>query len=290
MSREDEKPLMMIGAIIRLRNLLLAGGALVLVGCSDAEHASSAGVQQGPSASSALVELRDLEPNEAVARLRSTGFSGPVEVRYNEGCSPGNGKGKIYRQEPPLRADVDFEAPILLYSGCFDVVFDLSAGGGINPVLDSPAERTDSSYRYNLKAYNSLEFTAVPDSGYALDSLKINGERIAIPSDLKFRISEITEAHTVELEFVEIPPQSQPSAPVSYSIKARVLFGSCTISPQGNVSVKEGADQTFSIAPSPGAITALTVNGAPAVCNQAGCTYTFKDVRADHSIEAICNN
>lgn len=290
MSREDEKPLMMIGAIIRLRNLLLAGGALLLVGCSDAEQASSAGVQQAPSASSALVELRDLEPNEAVARLRSTGFSGPVEVRYSEGCSPGNGKGKIYRQEPPLRADVDLEAPILLYSGCFDVVFDLSAGGGINPVLDSPSERTGSPYRYNLKAYNSLDFTAVPDSGYALDSLKINGEPIAIPSDLKFRISEITKAHTVELEFVEIPPPSQPSAPASYTINASVLFGLCTISPQGKVRVEEGADQTFSIAPSPGLIVALTVDGAPAVCNQAGCTYTFKDVRADHSIEAICNN
>ena len=286
MSREDEKPLMMIVAIIRLRNLLLAGGALLLVGCSDAEQASSAGVQQAPSASSALVELRDLEPNEAVARLRSTGFSGPVEVRYNEGCSPGNGKGKIYRQEPPLRADVDLEAPILLYSGCFDVVFDIEGKGRIEPVLDSPSERTDQPNHFNLKAYNSLDLTAVPDVGYVLDGVMINGEKRLVSSS--FRIPEIVKDYAVEIRFVEIASDPEPSPPVTHTITSTVLFGACAISPLGAIVVNEGANQQFAITPTAGVVQTLSVDGVPVACNQAGCTHTFTDVRSDHSLEVIC--
>ena len=288
MSREDEKPLMMIVAIIRLRNLLLAGGALLLVGCSDAEQASSAGVQQAPSASSALVELRDLEPNEAVARLRSTGFSGPVEVRYNEGCSPGNGKGKIYRQEPPLRADVDLEAPILLYSGCFDVVFDIEGKGRIEPVLDSPSERTDQPNHFNLKAYNSLDFTAVPEAGYVLDDVLVNGERMLVFAGSSFRIPEIVKDHSVEIRFVEIASDPEPSPPVTHTITSTVLFGACAISPLGAIVVNEGANQQFTITRTAGVVQTLSVDGVPVACNQAGCAHTFFDVRSDHFLEVIC--
>ncbi len=260
-----------------------------LVGCSDAKTQSSSGLLNQAGEATTLVELRDLSPQGAMDRLRSIGFKGQVEIIDNKGCAPGNGSGKIYRHDPPLGAEVGVDDSIMLYSGCFDVVFDIEGKGRIEPVLDSPSERTDQPNRFNLKAYNSLDFTAVPEFGYVLDDVMINGEKMLISSGSSFRIPEIVKDHSVEIRFVEIAADPEPSPPVTHTITSTVLFGACTISPLGAIVVNEGANQQFTITPTAGVVQTLSVDGAPVACNQAGCTHTFTDVRSDHSLEVICS-
>ncbi len=270
-----------------------------LVGCSDAKTQSSSGLLNQPGEAATLVELRDLSPQGAIQRLRSIGFKGQVEIIDNGGCAPGNGLGKIYRHDPPLGAEVGVDESILLYSGCFDVVFDIEGKGQIEPVLDSPSERTDQPNRFNLKAYNSLDFTAVPEAGYVLDDVLINGEKMLVSAGSSFRIPEIVKDYAVEIRFVEIAADPEPApAPIpdpapapraTYTITSTVLFGTCTISPLGAIVVNEGANQQFAITPTAGVVQTLSVDGVPVACNQAGCTHTFTDVRSDHSLEVICS-
>ena len=69
-----------------------------------------------------------------------------------------------------------------------------------------------------------------------------------------------------------------------YTIKATAGAGG-SISPSGNVSVREGRDQTFTITPDKGyAVAKVLVDGKSV---GAVKSYTFKNVTKDHTIEAI---
>ena len=58
-----------------------------------------------------------------------------------------------------------------------------------------------------------------------------------------------------------------------------------TVSPSGNVSVREGRDQTFTITPDKGyAVAKVPVDGKSV---GAVTSYTFKNVTKDHTIEAV---
>jgi hypothetical protein len=75
----------------------------------------------------------------------------------------------------------------------------------------------------------------------------------------------------------------------TYTVAASVLAGDCTISPSGDVSVTEGADQSFTITVNSGVVDLLDVDSTPTACDQAGCSYSFVGVAADHTIDVICN-
>ena len=69
-----------------------------------------------------------------------------------------------------------------------------------------------------------------------------------------------------------------------YTIKATAGAGG-SIAPSGNVSVREGRDQTFTITPDKGyAVAKVLVDGKSV---GAVKSYTFKNVTKDHTIEAI---
>ncbi len=129
--------------------------------------------------------------------------------------------GKIYRHDPPLGAEVGVDESILLYSGCFDVVFDIEGKGRIEPVLDSPSERTDQPNRFNLKAYNSLDFTAIPEAGYVLDDVLINGEKMLVSAGSSFRIPEIVKDYCGRDPIRRDCSGSRASPPLRYPTQLR---------------------------------------------------------------------
>ena len=90
---------------------------------------------------------------------------------------------------------------------------------------------------------------------------------------------EITQAETV------IPKrQSSGSGYSYYAIKATAGAGG-SISPSGNVSVREGRDQTFTITPDKGyAVANVKIDGKSI---GAVKSYTFENVRRTHTIEVI---
>ncbi|MBO7651763.1 MAG: T9SS type A sorting domain-containing protein [Bacteroidales bacterium] len=75
-------------------------------------------------------------------------------------------------------------------------------------------------------------------------------------------------------------------ASASFTITASVTgFG--TIDPSGEVSVAEGADQTFTMTPMSGfALASLMVDGVDQISQVVNNTYTFENVSADHTIVA----
>ena len=97
---------------------------------------------------------------------------------------------------------------------------------------------------------------------------------------------ELTADQTVTVVFAENPV---PAPTTAYTIIATLLGGDCAISPTGAVSVNEGADQSFDITVNSGVIQFLEVDGALEACNQFGCSYTFNNVAADHTLDVLCN-
>ena len=283
------------------RVIFLAIASVSVGSCSNGGPSSSSGADQlataaSESAGTAIPEVRDLPFEQAVSVLRSWGFSGQVTEVDNGKCVSGNRPGEVYRQEPPVGQVTASLSEVKLYTGCFDVVFSVSAGGDIEAVLDDPAERTGVANRFNLKAYNSLDFTVAADSGYSLESVSVNGSTLAAQAGGGYRLPELTSDHTVAVVFSEDPeptpePEPTPSPPAvtSYTITAILLGGDCAISPTGAVSVTEGADQSFDITVNSGVVQLLDVDGVVEACNQFGCTYTFNNVAADHTLNVLCN-
>ena len=82
-------------------------------------------------------------------------------------------------------------------------------------------------------------------------------------------------------------PQATPEQtpePQMWGISALAGTGG-SISPSGTSQVEAGGSLTYTITPDPGyELSALQVDGSPV---EAGNTYTFTDVQADHSIYAV---
>ena len=185
---------------------------------------------------------------------------------------------------------------MVIYAGCFDISFSVSTGGSIKVITDDPAERTDLAHRFNLKAYNSLDFTVVTQSNYSLVSVLVNGAKITPRANQRYRLPELTSDQNVSIVFSEDPapapapaPAPDPAPAVTYTITATLLGGDCTVSPSGAVTVNEGANQDFDITVNSGVVQFLEVDGGVEACNQFGCTYTFNNVVADHTLDLLCN-
>jgi len=261
--------------------------------CSNGGPSSSSGTDQlatdvSQSPATAIPEVRDRPFEQAVSVLRRWGFSGQVTEVYNGKCVSGNRPGKVYRQEPPVGQLTASLGEVKLYIGCFDVGFSVSAGGKIEAVLDDPAERTGVANRFNLKAFNSLDFTVAADAGFVLESVSANGSTLVAQAGGGYRLPELTSDQTVVVVFAENPAPA-PAPTTTYTITATLLGGDCAISPTGAVSVNEGADQSFDITVNSGVIQFLEVDGSLEACNQFGCSYTFNNVAADHTLDVLCN-
>tara|TARA_Y100001934_G_scaffold204025_1_gene240806 strand:+ start:197 stop:1081 length:885 start_codon:yes stop_codon:yes gene_type:complete len=279
------------------RAIFLAVVSGAVGSCSNGGPSSSSGADQlatdvSQSPATAIPEVRDRPFEQAVSVLRRWGFFGQVTEVYNGRCVSGNRPGKVYRQEPPVGQLTASLGEVKLYTGCFDVGFSVSSGGEIEAVLDDPAERTGVANRFNLKAFNSLDFTVAADAGFVLESVSANGSTLVAQAGGGYRLPELTSDRTVVVVFAENPapaPAPTPAPATTYTITATLLGGDCAISPTGAVSVNEGADQSFNITVNSGVIQFLEVDGSLEACNQFGCSYTFNNVVADHTLDVLCN-
>ncbi len=287
-----------------LRRSAMAGLVLICLGsCSDSGPSSSSGAEQlgvtkVSSPEPPTPELKDLTPSQATSVLRAWGFAGKITVVDNGKCASGNRPGKTYRQEPTVNEMTQDLGEVVIYAGCFDISFSVSTGGSIKVITDDPAERTDLAHRFNLKAYNSLDFTVVTQSNYSLVSVLVNGAKITPRANQRYRLPELTSDQNVSIVFSEDPapvadsapaPDPAPAPAVTYTITATLLGGDCTVSPSGAVTVNEGANQGFDITVNSGVVQFLEVDGGVEACNQFGCTYTFNNVVADHTLDLLCN-
>ena len=118
----------------------------------------------------------------------------------------------------------------------------------------------------------SQTFTFTPNTGYVADQMTHDGTTEAAGSSYTF--TNVQAAHTISVTFKTVP---------TYTITASAGSNG-TISPNGAVSVTQGANQTFAITPNSGyQVLAVTVDGTNM---GAVTTYTFSSVTAAHTISA----
>jgi len=113
-------------------------------------------------------------------------------------------------------------------------------------------------------------FTITPDSGYLVSDVQVDGTSVGAVTTYTF--SNVTAAHTISATFAAIP---------TYLLTA-TAGPNGGISPVGDVSVLQGANQTFTFTPADGyTVATVMVDG---VDQGPRSSYTFSNVAASHTI------
>lgn len=129
-------------------------------------------------------------------------------------------------------------------------------------------------------------FAFVPEKGYEVDVLTVDGERVENPGS-SYRFADVRTGHRINVTFREIgsePTPPKPDDPRCYTVTAGVAGGHGRILPKGEVRVQEGGSRTFSFLPDAGyAVSALSIDGVRRAFT--GTSYRLVDVRTNHTIE-----
>ena len=122
---------------------------------------------------------------------------------------------------------------------------------------------------------DEVSFTFVPDEGWYVENLIVDGQSIGTPTNDSYTFYNIHENHTIDVIF----------APVVFIITSSMdPVDAGNITPYGQTLVNYGEDQTFNISPFPGYhVIDVEVDG---VSQGAITTYTFHNVTANHTIVA----
>lgn len=128
-------------------------------------------------------------------------------------------------------------------------------------------------------------FTFAPEDGWRVASVKVDGRNVRW-SGSSYTFSAVTADHTLEVGFKRDSgggvPVPVPGA--QFVIDASANEGG-SISPEGRVAVPAGGSETFTLVPGEGyRLAYVLVDG---VNVGAVSSYTFENVREDHSIEAV---
>jgi hypothetical protein len=117
----------------------------------------------------------------------------------------------------------------------------------------------------------SQEFEILPDTGYHVDSLVVDG--VPVPAAATYSFTNVTGNHTIHATF----------AINDFTIVASA-GGHGRIDPEGTVGISYGGSQAFTIVPDTGYhVDSLYVDGAPVT---PATQYTFTNVTADHTLHA----
>lgn len=151
----------------------------------------------------------------------------------------------------------------------FVITASAGANGSITPVGEVP-----------VFGGANAEFTISPDDGYQIASVMVDDEESI--NDVVggvYTFQNVMADHTIAVTFEPIPV-------ITYTITATAGTNG-TITPSGDISVVEGSDQSFTIAPNNGyRILRVLVDGVDVVDELVDGVYTFTNVVADHTITA----
>jgi len=123
---------------------------------------------------------------------------------------------------------------------------------------------------------DDLTIAVKTDAGYGTDQVTVDGIPVRLNNNSQFSLVSIRADHVFEVNF-------KPLSEKTHSITATAgPYGSIT--PSGTVTVAEGADQKFLIAPVSGyAVAEVLVDGRPVTLNGDNA-FVFRNVTAEHSI------
>ncbi|GEM_PF-1705221 len=132
----------------------------------------------------------------------------------------------------------------------------------------------DPSGNIKVNKGESVTFIITPSNGFRIKSVIVDGKDKGIVNTYTF--SNVNSNHTIEANFTEVSDKT-------YTIKAEAEAGG-SISPAGDIEVKEGESITFYITSDRGyTVEKVVVDG-----QNLGVLsmHTFKDIKANHTIHA----
>ena len=169
-----------------------------------------------------------------------------------------------------------YEASMLDFSShSIKVVFTTSQPEGTFTltVVSNTGGQTSPSGENHYAEGTTQRVTITPDEGYAISDVKVDGVSVGTESSVEVVMDS---DHTVEVTFVT------SAGVVEHIITASAGSGG-SITPSGEVKVKEGSDQTFTVKANSGYRVSQVLVDGKAVTLTNG-TYTFEDVSSEHSI------
>lgn len=129
----------------------------------------------------------------------------------------------------------------------------------------------------SVSVANGLDkvFTINSNNGYVVADVRVDG--VSVGRVNRYTFPYVNSNHTIEATF-ERPVQTSFAIGVSY-------YPGGSVTPSGVVSVASGQSKTFNVIPNPGyKVADVKVDGASV---GAVTTYTFQNVNATHTIDAI---
>lgn len=181
-----------------------------------------------------------------------------------------------YPQDWKLIPSADGSQLVLHYSPT--VYYKISASAGEGGTVSPSGE-------VSVEEGADQTFTFAPEDGWRVASVQVDGRYVRW-SGSSYTFSAVTADHTLEVGFKRDSgggvPVPVPGA--QFVIDASANAGG-SISPEGRVPVPAGGSRTFAIVPGEGhRIVRVLVDGVDV---GAVSSYTFENVREDHSIEAV---
>lgn len=120
----------------------------------------------------------------------------------------------------------------------------------------------------------TLEFSIIPDPGYYIAELIIDGVKQATITKT-YKFANVTSDHTIRVKFLG----------ETFTIIA-TFGGHGSITPSGEVKLGYNSSQTFTFTPDPGyIILSIYVDGE--ALSPISDTYTFSNIKSDHSIHVV---
>ena len=147
------------------------------------------------------------------------------------------------------------------------VTYTITASAGTGGTISPSGETTVIRGR-------DMTVTIAPLSGFRIQDVLVDGRPVGTPPSYTF--TDVTSDHTVTAVF---EPQ-----PVTYSITASAGTGG-SISPSGTIVLEEGAGQTFTLTADAGYHASDLI--VDSVSSGPADSYSFIDIAADHTIEAL---
>lgn len=136
-----------------------------------------------------------------------------------------------------------------------DTYYSVSASAGEGGSI-SPA----GSVR--VKAGSSQTFHFLPDEGYKLAKVEVNGQPVAV-SALSYTMQAVAANATIAASFEPVGDGPKPDVPATHDITATSGAGG-TVSPSGTVQVLHGGSMSFAFIPYAGyEVDEVHVNGQP---------------------------
>lgn len=152
---------------------------------------------------------------------------------------------------------------------------DSTPGGRVSPAGDVP-----------VKTGASQTFAFIPDDGYVLDTVVVNG-RAVMPLDGTYTLYDLTTDATLHASFrLRTETDPDPVLPVTFPVTATASEGG-TVTPSGRVDVVRGQSVLFAFAADEGyELSCVTLDGADVTEFLEGSTFSLTNVVGPHELRA----